>query len=119
MPHPCAGGDDRGVKGTSGYAAQLCGRGMHLASDFPGSTMRELFSFADKNMYINKNHVKREEAAAEKRLDFHLLKLLNRYGRNFSDCLYCDAHMDTYRHSVPVLISFWRQTEAIPVRRSR
>ena len=48
-------------------------------------------------MYINKNHVKREEAAAEKRLDFHLLKLLNRYGRNFSDCLYCDAHMDTYR----------------------
>lgn len=71
--------------------------GYALASDFPGSTMRELFSFADKNMYINKNHVKREEAAAEKRLDFHLLKLLNRYGRNFSDCLYCDAHMDTYR----------------------
>ena len=26
-----------------------------LASDFPGSTMRELFNFADKNMYINKN----------------------------------------------------------------
>ncbi len=50
--------------------------GYALASDFPGSTMRELFSFADKNMYINKNHVKREEAAAEKRLDFHLLKLL-------------------------------------------
>ena len=48
-------------------------------------------------MYINKNHVKREEAAAEKRLDFRLLKLLNRFGRNFSDCLYCDAHMDTYR----------------------
>ena len=71
--------------------------GYALASDFPGSTMRELFNFADKNMYINKNHVKREEAAAEKRLDFHLLKLLNRFGRNFSDCLYCDAHMDTYR----------------------
>ena len=71
--------------------------GYALASDFPGSTMRELFNFADKNMYINKNHVKREEAAAEKRLDFHLLKLLNRHGRNFSDCLYCDAHMDTYR----------------------
>ena len=29
--------------------------GYALASDFPGSTMRELFSFADKNMYINKN----------------------------------------------------------------
>ena len=71
--------------------------GYALASDFPGNTMRELFNFADKNMYINKNHVKREEAAAEKRLDFHLLKLLNRFGRNFSDCLYCDAHMDTYR----------------------
>ena len=71
--------------------------GYALASDFPGSTMRELFNFADKNMYINKNHVKREEAAAEKRLDFHLLKLLKRFGRNFSDCLYCDAHMDTYR----------------------
>ena len=38
-----------------------------------------------------------ELAVITKRLDFHLLKLLNRYGRNFSDCLYCDAHMDTYR----------------------
>ena len=28
--------------------------GYALVSDFPGSTMRELFSFADKNMYINK-----------------------------------------------------------------
>ncbi len=71
--------------------------GFALASEFPGSTLRELFNFADKNMYINKNHVKREEAAAEKRLDFQLLKLLNRHGRNFSDCLYCDARMDTYR----------------------
>ena len=71
--------------------------GFALASEFPGSTMRELFNYADKNMYINKNHVKREEAEAERRLDFHLLKLLNRHGRNFSDCLYCDARMDTYR----------------------
>lgn len=71
--------------------------GFALASDFPGSTMRELFNYADKNMYINKNHVKREEAAAEKRLDYHLLKLLNHHGTNFSDCLYCDAKMDTYR----------------------
>ena len=30
-----------------------------MASDYPGKTMRELFNDADKNMYINKNHVKR------------------------------------------------------------
>ncbi len=71
--------------------------GFALASEFPGSTMRELFNYADKNMYINKNHGKREEAAAEKRLDYSLLKLLNRKGSNFTDCLYCDARMDTYR----------------------
>ena len=52
---------------------------------------------ADKNMYINKNHVKREEAAAEKHQGYQLLKLLNQHGSNFSDCLYCDARMDTYR----------------------
>ena len=71
--------------------------GFALASDFPGSTMRELFNCADKNMYINKNHVKREEAAAEKHQGYQLLKLLNQHGSNFSDCLYCDARMDTYR----------------------
>ena len=59
--------------------------------------MRDLFDLADKNMYINKNHVKREEAAAEKRLDFQLLKQVNRLHRSFSDCLYCDARLDTYR----------------------
>ena len=71
--------------------------GFALACDFPGSTMRELFNCADKNMYINKNHVKREEAAAEKHQGYQLLKLLNQHGSNFSDCLYCDARMDTYR----------------------
>lgn len=71
--------------------------GFALAEDFPDSTMRELFHYADKNMYINKNHVKREEAAAEKHLDYQLLKILRQYGNNFSDCLYCDARMDTYR----------------------
>ena len=35
--------------------------GFALASEFPGSTMQEMFNYADKNMYINKNHVKREE----------------------------------------------------------
>ena len=71
--------------------------GFALACDFPRSTMRELFNCADKNMYINKNHVKREEAAAEKNQGYQLLKLLNQHGSNFSDCLYCDAGMDTYR----------------------
>lgn len=71
--------------------------GFAHAADFPGSTMRELFHYADKNMYINKNHVKKEEAVAEKCLDYQLLKILNRHGNNFSDCLYCDAKMDTYR----------------------
>ena len=70
--------------------------GFALASDNPNSNMRDLFDLADKNMYINKNHVKREEAA-EKRLDFQLLKQVNRLHRSFSDCLYCDARLDTYR----------------------
>ena len=71
--------------------------GFALASDFPGSTMQELFNYADKNMYINKNHVKREEAAAQRQLDYKLLKLLNMHGKNFTDCLYCDVKLDTYR----------------------
>ncbi len=71
--------------------------GYALAADHPGSVMRDLFIQADKNMYINKNHVKREEAAAERKLDYQLLKLVNRHGHNFSACLYCDAAMDTYR----------------------
>ena len=56
-----------------------------MASDYPGKTMRELFNDADKNMYINKNHVKREEALEEKRLNYQLLKLLNQHGKNFLD----------------------------------
>lgn len=71
--------------------------GFAIASDYPGKTMRELFNDADKNMYINKNHVKREEALEEKRLNYQLLKLLNQHGKNFLDCLYCDAKLDTYR----------------------
>ena len=71
--------------------------GFALASEFPGSTMQELFNCADKNMYINKNHVKREEAAAQRQLDYKLLKLLNMHGKIFTDCLYCDVKLDTYR----------------------
>ena len=71
--------------------------GFALASDFPESTMQELFNYADKNMYINKNHVKREEAAAQRQLDYKLLRLLNMHGKTFTDCLYCDVKLDTYR----------------------
>lgn len=71
--------------------------GFALASEFPGSTMQELFNYADKNMYINKNHVKREEAAAQRQLDYKLLKLLNMHGKTFTYCLYCDVKLDTYR----------------------
>ena len=71
--------------------------GFALASDFPESTMQELFHSADKNMYINKNHVKREEAAAQRQLDYKLLRLLNMHGKTFTDCLYCDVKLDTYR----------------------
>lgn len=41
--------------------------------------------------------MKREEAAAEKRLNYQLLKKLKAYGNTFSDCLYCDIRQDTYR----------------------
>ena len=72
--------------------------GYAISQDYEeGCTMRELLAYADKNMYINKNHMKREEAAAEKRLDYKLLKKLKVYGNTFSDCLYCDVRQDTYR----------------------
>lgn len=72
--------------------------GYALSQDYEeGCTMRELLAYADKNMYINKNHMKREEAATEKRLDYKLLKKLKAYGNTFSDCLYCDMRQDTYR----------------------
>ena len=59
--------------------------------------MRELFAKADKHMYIQKNHAKRREAEAERRLSLRLLKMLSRYRKNFADCLYCDLKMDAYR----------------------
>ena len=48
--------------------------GAALAREEGPCTMRELFNAADKNMYINKNHVKREEAAAERRMNYQLLR---------------------------------------------
>ena len=71
--------------------------GISVSDENENCTMRDLYIFADKNMYINKNHVKREEALAEKKLDRRLLKSMKKYGSNFSDCLYCDARQDAYR----------------------
>ena len=59
--------------------------------------MRELFRYADKNMYIDKNRAKMEEAAEEKRINQSLLAKVKDMGYHFSDCLYCDAFMDKYR----------------------
>lgn len=71
--------------------------GYALSEDQEDCTMRILFAEADKNMYINKNHMKLEEAAVIREQDQKLLRKLNALGRTFSDCLYCDAKRDTYR----------------------
>lgn len=71
--------------------------GYAMSQDFEQSTMRELFRYADKNMYIDKNRAKMEEAAEEKRMNQRLLAKVKEMGYQFSDCLYCDAFMDQYR----------------------
>ena len=71
--------------------------GYAMSQDFEQSTMRELFRYADKNMYIDKNRAKMEEAAEEKRMNQRLLTKVKEMGYQFSDCLYCDAFMDQYR----------------------
>lgn len=71
--------------------------GYALAKNYPEASVRELFAQADKYMYIQKNRVKREEAEAEKQMDFRLLKELNQHGKVFAACLYCDLLQDVYR----------------------
>ena len=71
--------------------------GYALSEDQEDCTMRTLFAEADKNMYINKNHMKLEEAALIREQDQKLLRRVNMLGKPFSDCLYCDAKRDTYR----------------------
>ena len=71
--------------------------GYALSEDQEDCTMRTLFAEADKNMYINKNHMKLEEAALIREQDQKLLRRVNVLGKPFSDCLYCDAKRDTYR----------------------
>ena len=71
--------------------------GCAIASDFEGSTLRELFRHADKNMYVDKNRANREEAEAQKLQNQQLLQGVNAHGYQFSNCLYCDALLDQYR----------------------
>ena len=47
--------------------------GYALSTDFEGTTMRELFRLADKNMYVDKNRAKMEEAAEVQRQNYQLL----------------------------------------------
>ena len=71
--------------------------GYALSTDYDACTMRELFRGADKNMYVDKNRAKMEEAAAEKSLQYRMLDAIKQQGFEFEDCLYCDAMLDQYR----------------------
>ncbi len=70
--------------------------GYALSADFPGSTMRELFRHADKNMYIDKNQAKIQEAKDRQQLHYQLLDFVKEQNYHFSACLYCDALLDQY-----------------------
>ena len=70
--------------------------GYALSSDFEGCTMRDLFRYADKNMYVDKNQAKMKEAADRRALHIQILDGIKQQGYHFSDCLYCDAMQDQY-----------------------
>ena len=71
--------------------------GYALSDDFPECTMRELFRYADKNMYIDKNLAKMEEAIKEKQINLSVLRFIKEKGFSFTDCVYCDGQQDQYR----------------------
>lgn len=71
--------------------------GYALSCDFDQCTMRELFRLADKNMYVDKNHAKMEEAAERQRKTQSLLAWVREQEYYFTDCIYCDAMLDQYR----------------------
>ena len=71
--------------------------GYALSTEFPGSSMRDLFRHADQNMYIDKNRAKMQEAAERQRQDLQLLHYIKSEGFTFSSCMYCDALQDQYR----------------------
>ena len=70
--------------------------GYALSTDFPGNNMKDLFRYADKNMYVDKNQAKMKEAADKRRLRRRLLQSVKEKGFHFTDCLYCDAILDQY-----------------------
>lgn len=70
--------------------------GYAMAQDFEECTMRDLFRYADKNMYVDKNRAKMEEAAQRQKLKFRLLDEIKAQKLQFSDCMYCDALLDQY-----------------------
>ena len=61
--------------------------GYALSSDFDGCTMKDLFCFADKNMYIDKNQARMEEAAQKQRMDRRILAKITEEGYEFSSCM--------------------------------
>lgn len=71
--------------------------GYALSTDFEGSNLRELFRLADKNMYVDKNRAKMEEAAEVQRQNYALLDDIKARSCQFTDCVYCDALLDEYR----------------------
>lgn len=70
--------------------------GYALSTDFSGNNMKDLFRYADKNMYVDKNQAKMKEAADKRRLRRRLLQSVKEKGFHFTDCLYCDAILDQY-----------------------
>ena len=70
--------------------------GYAISGDFEGCTMRDLFRYADKNMYVDKNQAKMKEAAERRELHIKILDEIKKQGFRFSDCLYCDALQDQY-----------------------
>ena len=71
--------------------------GYALSTEFPDSSMRDLFRQADQNMYIDKNRAKMKEAADRQKQDLQLLHFIKSEGFTFSSCMYCDALQDQYR----------------------
>ena len=88
--------------------------GYALSQDFEQATMRELFRYADKNMYIDKNRAKMEEAAEEKRINQSLLAKVK-------DIIFLIAFIVMHLWTsivlyVPVVNFFLQKMEAIPER---
>lgn len=71
--------------------------GYAISSDFESPTMQELFRYADKNMYVDKNRAKMEEASLKRKLDHGILEEVTDRGYRFTDCIYCDAFLEQYR----------------------